>query len=352
MDFLSNLYQVGLDVATSLQHAQPITVSFVFAALIIAASIVITVRVPIREARILFVAVFAILTFVLSQGISGENNDFFFNLSTEFVGATVGLLLFADVLFDEIGGWLLLMTVAGFTLFAPVVLQHIALPFLSDQFILNLRTDLLGAFIVAVLLNRGWVIHSQLQRAHDSGKDQISKLEWLQEQKRINRERALEIKQMEAELKQRPPQLERRGQKLAPEVTAGQGGGQITSPQNTSPRQITITVEGQTQFITPVERTISEVFETVEQKVENPDSLTCRVYFTIDAPDKSFAQALQGRFMTLIEDWDVQSKKAKLQGEFAEPDDPQTLDYLYGVASGYQLAIDDLKSLIASMEEE
>src|SRR5262245_39378094 len=177
MEFINSLYHFGLEIATSLQHAQPVTVSFVFAALIIATSIVITVRVPMREARILFVAIFAALTFVLSHGISGESNDFFFNLSPAFVGATVGLFLFADVLFDELGGWLLLIAVAAVTLFAPIVVQQLNLPFISSQFILNLRTDMLGAFIVAVLLNREWVIHSDLKRAYERGQSQISKLD-------------------------------------------------------------------------------------------------------------------------------------------------------------------------------
>src|SRR5262249_6773538 len=151
-------------------------------------------------------------------------------------------------------GWLLLIAVAAVTLFAPMVVQQLNLPFISSQFILNLRTDLLGAFIVAVLLNREWVIHSDLKRAYERGQSQMGKRDGRQEQKRTTRERLQEIKRLQDEVKQQTEQIDQRSKQLVAmqEALEAKTGSQKKFRMGSYSRQVVMIVEGQAALIVNV----------------------------------------------------------------------------------------------------
>lgn len=350
MSLLTSFYEFVNQLAHGLQQSDPLVVTVVFAILIIAASFIVAVNVPIREARILFVLLLAGVTFFLSRGMDNLNNSFFFNLSTEFVGAAVGLLLFADTLFDEIGSWVLLLVVTALVLAGPFLIQELDLDLFTDEFILNLRTDLLGAFVVTILLKRGWIIYNEMKKeSHES--QRLKDLEQLlRSQKEANQKRREVLLQLQRILKQQEKTLTQYEQILhqqgysQPVITEYQTGTVDKS-------RAMLVIEGHT--LEHVERTIYQIFEVCDKTVHHPpaEDVMGRLSFLIEVPQSNFAQRLQEQFEELIYTWSQQSKQCQLKGDFSEPGDAQNTDYFYGVASGYQMAMDDLQTLIARLDE-
>jgi hypothetical protein len=353
-NFLTAFYDNLISFATSLQNADPYAISFIFALLIIAASIVVTVNIPVREARIVFVVFFAFLTFILAQGFGDKNHDFFFNLSTEFIGAAVGLLLFAELLLNEVGGLMMLFGVSLIVLFAPVIVQTLDVELFTDEFVLNLRTDLLGAFIVAVLLNRGWVIYDKLKKASETNLTLKEKEELLSTTSAELAQRSRELVQAERTLNRETKTLQRRSAKVSriQQILGQQRDQTMNYPEVSKARQAIILVEG--SEIDPVVKTLDQIFtvrnqmkETfVEGKSQRSIQYVC---CTVETPDRTFAEQLRERFDALIQDWQQQAQHTQEAGDFAEQNDPQTMDYRYGKAAGYQLAIEDLQTLIKQM---
>lgn len=336
MDLLIELYSMLISIARELNQSNVNVLSVLSSAIIISASITVTAHVRTRETRMFFVLIFAFFTYSFAQGFTGNNHGFFFNLSTEFVGAAVGLLLFDRLMHTELSGIFLLLGVAAIVLVLPFVFEMLDRRLFNGEFIANLRTDLLGAFTVAVLLNRDWLINMRLDRAKRDGLSLREKEKLLNRLLEENRKRNEALNRLDKMLKDKDRKSRLRTLEL---------------PETLTTERILLLVEGcSTEH---VENTLDQVF-SIQQKMgssyANADGrVVQQTWFTIYAPQGSFSQQLYDTFTRLIQTWADEVNQLRTRADFDDTKDAQTADFLYGMASGYELAVQQLKTRVATL---
>lgn len=169
MDFLSLLHEMiaTLDTLDTQPQLQALMISSVFSVVVIVASIILTIFVKSRALRMVILPFLFILTLMFSHQYSGSVSNYLVNVSTEFLGAIIALLILSEWMADE--RWALAL-VAAVVLVLPFVFQLSG--YFTESFILNLRADLLGGLVVFTLLHRRWLIVSHIEEKvqKDEGK--------------------------------------------------------------------------------------------------------------------------------------------------------------------------------------
>jgi hypothetical protein len=106
------------------------------------------------EMRVIFIVIpIALATYLLSITLDNLEHDFFQNLSTEFIGSLLALILFADwVITNKYTFPILAIAIFGV---AGVFVWQASLT--GDGFYINLSTEMLGALITTAVIRREWL---------------------------------------------------------------------------------------------------------------------------------------------------------------------------------------------------
>lgn len=127
----------------------PIVLSFIFVALAIAA----VGLAPSYELRTLLILPVAIFFLHISSDMGRFGEDYFLNMSTELLGAFLALLVFTGVVTSQSWTFPLVTTLMIFVIFR----MALSAADNHDPFYMNMSTELLGALMTTLLLNREWI---------------------------------------------------------------------------------------------------------------------------------------------------------------------------------------------------
>jgi hypothetical protein len=106
------------------------------------------------ESRVVFIVIpIALATYLLSINLENLEHDFFQNLSTEFIGGLLALILFADWITSNEYTFPI-VTIVIFVMAGVFVWQASAT---TDGFYINLSTEMLGALVTTAVVRRDWL---------------------------------------------------------------------------------------------------------------------------------------------------------------------------------------------------
>jgi hypothetical protein len=133
----------------------PIAFSFI----ILGVSVSATFFVRSESLRVILIILLAGFFYLISVDGSEFEQEYFLNMSTELLGTIVSLIIFASAM--TVSGWT--FPLVGMVVITLISILTIRTDDFNNGFSLNMSTELLGAFLTTVLLNRDWLWHRDKQ---------------------------------------------------------------------------------------------------------------------------------------------------------------------------------------------
>lgn len=322
--------------------------SLLISILLIVFTILVTIRVPVG--RTLFIAFFSGLMFLMASQMQEMNYEFFISLGTELIAAILAIFIMPTGLVRV--RWALPPVAIG-VLIIPFIL--LALGF-TEELVLSLRTDLLGGFLVFILLNRVWLVH---RRKRPSERRQARQVQNARQRERVSRMEHEMIAQL-----QKSPHYDMvvmvRG--TDPDDLIGKSN-RIETLNNVSFKdayytkkrelgpvcimmaslptvgtpQLTIILEGQPEPVQYALSTCHDVFEVIDNH-HQPGEQLAHARLTIQPPYKPFSEALYSQLAQVL--------TRQYQNHILTIDD-QTA-YRRGFDTGYKAAVEDLRQILTT----
>lgn len=318
MDFLLSLGEITDPIYEWLLEPknQPLLVTFAFSCAIIGLSFGTTVYVKSRSYRVLLLPLLLGMAVILEAQFSGSINLYLVNISTELLGALFGLALLNEWIANErwsVGAVSLLV------LILPFILQTFVN--FSDEFILNLRADLLGALIVFMLFHRVWLVDSPeeerelREEKHIKLQSSLNRTTMRKTRKRIRAQARQRDRwdfdivirgATEEDVAAKQKQLKRVARVLHAEEAVFDASNDCfygflvcaLRPDSTAATEagVRLRVRGPETMLGPVLQTIHEVFEIEREEQTDADSAA----FMIKPPEASFSQLAALVFQRLL----------------------------------------------------
>lgn len=325
--------------------------SLLISTLLIILTIVVTIRVPVG--RTPFILVFALLVFTLSTQMEGLNYDFFSNLSTELVAAVLAIFIMPAGLVRV--RWALPPVAIG-VLTIPFLLLAMGIP---DELVLNLRTDLLGGFLVFILMNRPWLVHYRRRPSarHQARKARSTAAQHTKKKERVSAlERDLIIRlrrapQYDMAVMVRgtdPDDVHFKANRVEILNNVSFRDAYFTRRREMGPLcimmaslppagapQITLILEGQPGPVQHALTTCHDVFEVIDNHHE-PGSGIAHARLTIQPPRKPFNRALYEQLARALSQH-YREHRAQIH---------RMPDYEDGFDDGYRQAVIDLRQIL------
>lgn len=312
------IYDV-LEVALNIYNQNP-SVFFVImsSAIILIFSLLMSNGLKRRETRIVMIVVpIAVLTYLLSLNLEGATeHDFFQNLSTEFIGGLLALILFAEWITTNQYSFpiiaVLIFGIAGVFMWQATVT--------ADGFYINLSTELLGALVTTAVVRRDW-LWSQGDLLDDGKSERRARFATKRET--LERETAKRLCDMHVTLFGTTLQdLEKRQHILSEsadivylgKVQQRNGGGlqqliycnarDITTYE-ISHEHVTVVFDGNEQAIQHVSQRFSETFEIQESEevATQVSHNRSQMRLKVKTPEQSFQQELHDMIDMFVTRW-------------------------------------------------
>ncbi len=284
-----------------------------------------------QETRVIFAVVpLALVTYLLSINLENLEHDFFQNLSTEFIGGLLALILFANWV-TENRATFPVVAVAIFVV-AGIFVWQSALT--NDGFYVNLSTELLGALITTAVIRREWLWSAKGRIPHKQ------KHAYFQNQRRkVEREttkRMCDVEivvtgatteeidahiyallgSVEVVMEDEKPRKNEYGQ-LQRVLLANCRYTDILKPNQDT---VTLFIDGKRQAVTKTQQHLHETFDVISSD-EEFTYLTeerSQLRFTVNVPVQSFAQELNSMVEMFIEQWRLSVQTSKPSEEYAD----------------------------------
>lgn len=304
------------------------------------------------ESRIIFIVIpIALATYLLSINFENLEKDFFQNLSTEFIGALIALILFADWITSNEYTFPI-VTIFIFVTAGVFVWQASAT---SDGFYVNLSTEILGALITTAVVRRDWLwsASDKLEESHSEKHNRFQS-----KRRNLELETAQRLCHMTINLTgQTSLEIEKKQRILNESIEImyegdytkrTDGGYQRTLYANCRPieipsvahEQFTVILDGHEQAVNKASQRFVETFDVQnsDDKLTRLNSARTQRRMRVKTPVQSFEQELHEMINLFTTRW----------RDSLQTIDKPTEDYADGYYDAIQYVCDDLMTIVES----
>lgn len=348
---LEELVYVGL---TALITNPSVFFALVSSTAILIFALVMSSRLKQSESRIIFIVIpIALGTYLLSITFNNDERDFFQNLSTEFIGALLALILFADWITSH--DYTFPIITIGIFVTAGIFVWQASVT--GDGFYLNLSTEILGALITTAVVRRDW-LWSSIDPSDESHTERHSRFQ--SRRRNLELETVQRLSHMMINLKGKTSyEIEKRQRILSESVEIkyesdyskrwGGGGFQRTLYANCrpmefpaiTPQQLTIILDGHEQAVHKATQRLTQTFDVKKSDTDltRIGSERTQRRIQINTPVQSFEQELHEMINLFVERWQTSAQT------IVQPTD----DFTKGYQDAIQYVCDDLMTIVKSV---
>jgi hypothetical protein len=302
------------------------------------------------ESRIIFIVIpVALGTYLVSFSFADLERDFFQNLSTEFIGALLALVLFADWITSNEYTFPV-VTVLIFVVAGVFVWQASTT---GDGFYTNLSTELLGALITTAVVRHDW-LWSASTEAEESHSEKHSRFQL--QRRNIELETAKRLSHMMINLSGKTSyEIDKRQKILSESVEIKYegdyskrwgGGVQRTLYANCRPielhsvthEHVMVILDGHEKAVNRATTRLTETFDVQKSDKELTRLSIERTQrrLQVKTPVQSFEQELHDMINLFVTRWQ----------DSDQPTDQPTDDFAEGYHKAIQYVCDDLLTII------
>lgn len=304
------------------------------------------------ETRVVFIVVpIALATYMLSIHLENVEHDFFQNLSTEFIGGLLALILFAEwITSNEYTFPIVAVLIFGV---AGVFMWQASLT--DDGFYINLSTELLGALITTAVIRREW-LWSKRDVRDETPKERHARFE--SKRQAVERETARRLCQLHITLRGKTLQeIEHRQQILSESVDIAYEGkiakrsGELqriiysncrdTKIYPASREHVMVILDGHEHAIEKTVLRLSETFEVQDSQdqLSQLGSERSQMRVKVKTPAQSFEQELHGMMDMFVARWHESMQTMERPSE----------DFVNGYAQAVEYVCQDLRATLESV---